>query len=102
MSTPNMVALFILGSYTLAIVGLAVMVRVSSTAVASPPATDQPSVPSLALIDIDIALLQISVVPPKERTAAEWVEMDRLLDERSALALPRRQPSVPVIPGWSS
>lgn len=55
----------------------------------------------VALIDVDIELLQISVIPPAERTAAEWEALDRLLDERAALTLPRVRPSVPVTPGWS-
>lgn len=56
----------------------------------------------LSVADIDIALLQISVVPPAERTAEDREALDRLLDDRAALTLPRRQPSVPVVPGWSS
>lgn len=107
MSTLTMLALIGLGSWCLASVVLAVLFGHSAAArrvrAAAVPVDEQPpALVPLALIDVDIALLQISVVPPAERTAAEREALDRLLDERAALTLPRRQPSALGLPGRSS
>lgn len=92
-----------LGFYAVFIVTLAVLIGHSSTG--TPPATPVAEpLPPMDLIDIDVALLLISVIPAVERTREEWEQMDWLMDERFRLApLPARvRASVPVIPGWSA
>lgn len=59
-------------------------------------------VPRRLLHEIDRDLRELSWRRSDFEQARWTAEVDGLLEQRRALALPRRTPSVPRVPGWSS